>query len=243
MSVYYSVLIPAHNEEENLSPLLQEIQQVLSTLGKSWEVIVVDDASTDGTWSVLEKESAAMPQLKGILLARRSGQTAALDTGLHAASGKIFITMDGDGQNDPSDIPNLLKALDGVDCVSGCRERRQDTWQKKLVSRWANGLRRFLLGDGIHDTGCSLKAFHSYCFRNIKLYKGMHRFLPSLMIIEGFRVKELPVSSRPRKCGKSHYSLRNRGFSTLSDLLAVWWMKRRHVHAPVARHLPNKEST
>jgi glycosyltransferase involved in cell wall biosynthesis len=184
-----------------------------------------------------------MPELKGFSLKERSGQTTALETGIRSAHGEILITLDGDGQNDPHDIPSLLAALDGVDGVSGCRQLRQDTWKKRLVSSYANGIRRWLLGDDIHDTGCSLKVFHAYCFSNIKLFKGMHRFLPALVTIEGFRVSEVPVSSRPRNKGKSHYSLRNRGFSTISDLLAVWWMKRRHVHADVVRRLPPHSST
>ena len=238
MVIYYSVLIPAHNEEKNLPNLLKEIHEVMAREGKPWEVIVVDDASTDQTWTILEKEHLTLPQLKGIRLKKQSGQTAALEIGLHAVTGEIVITLDGDGQNDPHDIPKLLDALDGFDCVSGCRQRRHDRWDRKLISATANGTRRWLLGDNIQDTGCSLKAFRTSCFRHIKLFKGMHRFLPSLLIIEGFQVKEIPVSHRPRASGKSNYSIFNRGFSTITDLFAVWWMKRRRLHGEIDQQFP-----
>jgi glycosyltransferase involved in cell wall biosynthesis len=241
MSVHYSVIIPAHNEEENLQNLLQEIEEVMTALLEPWEVIVVDDASTDKTWDIIKKKHFLLPELKGIQLKQQSGQTAAVLTGLKNAQGTILITLDGDGQNDPHDIHLLLTALHGTDCVCGYRIRRQDTWDRRLISRIANGMRRWLLGDDIHDTGCSLKAFYASCFTNIKLFKGMHRFLPSLLMIEGFHVKEIPVSHRPRKAGKSNYSLLNRGFSTISDLLAVWWMKRRHIQVEVSHKLQTLE--
>jgi dolichol-phosphate mannosyltransferase len=234
----YSVIIPVHNEEKSLPPLLQELEEVMTALNEPWEVIVVDDSSTDGTWDTLKKSHVVLPQLKGIQLKKQFGQTAALLAGLKSAQGNVLLTLDGDGQNDPHDIPRLISALHDVDCVSGCRIRRQDSWDKRVTSRFANGLRRWLLGDDLHDTGCSLKAFYASCYANIKLFKGMHRFLPSLLMIEGYQVKEIPVSHRPRKSGKSHYSLFNRGFSTINDLLAVWWMKQRHIQVEVSLRLP-----
>lgn len=231
MAVYFSVVLPAHNEEDNLPPLLQEIQSVLNQIGRTWEIIVVDDGSTDHTWNLLR--TASVP-VRGIRLKERSGQSAALDIGLRAANGEIIITLDADGQNDPKDIPSLLEALDGYDCVSGCRQNRQDSFHRKVITFMANTTRRWLLNDGIHDTGCSLKVFKAPCFRNVKLFKGMHRFLPVLIMIEGFHVTEWPVSHRPRTKGTSHYSIFNRGFSTIADLLAVWWMKRRHLNGAIS---------
>jgi len=235
MNVKYSIVIPAHNEKDNLPPLIQEIKSVMDKLGEPWEIIVVDDGSTDGSWEALHK--CHLPQLRGFLLKQQSGQSAALDIGIKAALGEIIIVLDGDGQNDPHDIPKLLVALDGVDCVSGCRQIRQDRWDRKIISTIANGTRKWLLGDDIHDTGCSLKAYRADCLRHIKLFKGMHRFLPSLLIIEGFQVKELPVSHRPRTLGTSNYSIFNRGLSPIVDLLAVWWMGRRRLRGEIAQTL------
>lgn len=238
MDSFHSIIIPAHNEQENLPKLLDEIKEVMQKLGLTWEVLVVDDGSTDTTWKTLETIQQKLPELRAIRHTRSFGQTAALYTGIKSALGSIIITMDADGQNNPQDIPRVLQGLANVDCVSGCRALRHDTWQKKVTSKIANACRRLVLGDTIVDTGCSLKAFKACCFQNIKPFRGMHRFLPSLFLIEGYKVREISVSHRPRQKGISHYSLRNRGFSTLSDLLAVAWMKKRHFSVEVERTLP-----
>jgi|AMWB02.1.fsa_nt_gi glycosyltransferase involved in cell wall biosynthesis len=240
MVVRYSIVLPAHNEVENLPQLLKEISSVMTDLTESWEVVVVDDASTDGTWNALKKFEGP---LQAIRLKHQSGQSAALNVGLKAAKGEILITLDADGQNDPHDIPLLLKALEGEDCVSGWRQHRHDRFHRRLISSFANGTRRWVLGDSIQDTGCSLKAFRANCFHSIKLFKGMHRFLPSLFLIEGFRVKEIPVSHRPRARGTSNYSIFNRGVSTVSDLFAVWWMKRRRLFAPIAEQFSTNRTS
>ena len=231
MAVRYSVVLPAYNEADSLPTLLNEISSVMSELGEPWQVVVVDDGSTDRTWEAIKNFNGP---IQGLRLSRRSGQSAALDAGLKAAQGEILITLDADGQNDPHDIPLLLKALAEADCVCGWRQRRHDRLHRKVLSSAANTARRWFLGDKIQDTGCSLKVFRSDAIRSIKLFKGMHRFLPSLLLIEGFRVKEIPVSHRPRTRGASKYSVFNRGLSTVSDLFAVWWMKRRRLNAPIA---------
>ena len=231
MAVRYSVVLPAHNEAESLPALLDEISSVMSGLGEPWEVVVVDDGSTDGTWEAVKKFNGPM---QGVRLKHRSGQSAALDAGLKAAKGEVLITLDADGQNDPHDIPLLLKALEEADCVCGWRQRRHDRLHRRVLSSVANKTRQWVLGDRIQDTGCSLKIFRADAVRSIKLFRGMHRFLPSLLLIEGFRVKEIPVSHRPRTRGASKYSVFNRGLSTVSDLFAVWWMKRRRLNAPIA---------
>ena len=240
MTVRYSVVLPAHNEATTLPSLLDEISSVMSELNEPWEIVAVDDGSTDGTWEAIKKFEGPM---QGIRLKHQSGQSAALDAGLKAARGEILITLDADGQNDPHDIPLLLKALEGVDCVCGCRQRRHDRLHRRLISTFANSARRWVLGDKIQDSGCSLKVMQAHCARSIKLFRGMHRFLPSLLLIEGFRVKEVPVSHRPRTGGSSKYSIFNRGISTFSDLFAVWWMKRRRLHAPVAEHFSTNKAS
>ena len=237
MSIYYSVIIPAHNENANLPSLLEEIKDVMASLKKPWEVLVIDDGSTDGTWQTLEQISTTLPELKGLHLQTQSGQSAALHIGFQAARGEAIITLDGDGQNDPHDIPKLLAVFDGIDCVSGQRQRRQDRTSRRWISTMANGTRRWLLGDDIRDTGCSLKVFRASTLQKVKLFKGMHRFLPSLIMQEGGEVKEIPVSHRPRQKGKSNYSICNRGLSTITDLLAVWWMKRRRLQGVVDRQV------
>jgi glycosyltransferase involved in cell wall biosynthesis len=242
MFIYYSIIIPAHNEETNLKQLLGEIATVMNPLEKAWEVIVVDDGSTDGTWKSLEAMQFDLPQLKAIQLAEQSGQTAALDTGVRAAQGQIIITLDGDGQNDPKDIPAMVQALDGTDCVCGWRYDRHDTWSRRWISTIANGCRRWVLGDTIHDAGCALKVCRASCFSQVTLFKGMHRFLASLFLIEGLRVTEIPVSHRPRSAGTSNYSIFNRGFSTLVDLAAVRWMQRRRVRCHITKRLPTNDT-
>lgn len=234
----YSIVIPAHNEAENISQLVHDVCSTMASVGGTWELIIVDDCSSDNTWEVLESLHKEVPQLRSIRLRRQSGQTAALSTGFKVSKGDILITLDGDGQNDPKDIPRLLEALVGSDCVCGYRGLRRDSWTKRMTSRIANSVRRFLLDDKVRDTGCSLKAFRAECVENIKFFRGMHRFLPALIAMEGFHVIEMSVRHHPRKKGKSHYSFLNRGFSTISDLLAVWWMKRRIVNVDIEKTLP-----
>lgn len=231
-----SIIIPVHNEGENILPLLQETKDVMKGVGKEWEIIVVDDASTDDTWEKLTKVQAI--PLRCLKLKKQSGQTSGLAAGFTFAKGNIFITLDGDGQNDPHDIPRLLETLTCCDCVCGYREQRHDSWQKRIISKAANAVRRLILGDDIIDTGCSLKAFRKECLENICLFKGAHRFLASLILMGGFSVKQIPVSHRPRTKGKSHYSLFNRGPSLLTDLFAVRWLKRRHITVQVEEEFP-----
>jgi len=234
----YSVVIPAYNEAENIVPLLFEIKEVMESLGKEWEVLVIDDASTDSTWQVLEQTKEKLPQLRALRHANRSGQSSAFETGFQHVKGALTITLDGDGQNDPHDIPKLLeKVVPGVGCVCGIRMKRQDTWRKNSISKLANGTRRFFLRDNISDTGCSLKVFKTEALKTVKMYKGLHRFLPALVIIEGYKVDEVPVSHRGRLHGSSKYSIFNRGISTLTDLFAVWWMRKRRVLTSVEKSI------
>jgi glycosyltransferase involved in cell wall biosynthesis len=236
--VLYSLVIPARNEKENLPSLLREIVDVMTSLNSPWEVIVVDDGSTDGSWPILEFLRKSIPQLRAIRLKNSCGQSAALSIGFSYALGEYIITLDGDGQNNPYDIPRLIESLDGVDCVVGFRIQRRDNFEKRSISTIANTARRLVLSDNLRDSACSLKIFRAECLRHIKIFKGMHRFLPSLFMIEGYSVKEIPVSHRSRNRGKTNYSLFDRGISVFFDLCAVAWMKRRKLQLTIERTLP-----
>lgn len=227
--VAYSVIIPAHNEAENLPELLEELTEAMPRLGKAYEILVVDDGSSDETASVLRKLQGEHGALRVLCLDRHCGQSSALEAGLRAARGEWLITLDADGQNPPHEIARLVDALPGWDAVCGWRRDRQDRPWKRLSSRVANAVRRFVLKDGIHDIGCSLRVFHRDCLRGVKLrmFRGLHRFFPALLVLAGYRVHQVPVGHRPRRKGRSHYSTWNRLIGPLVDLWAVRWMKRR----------------
>jgi len=227
VAIHCSIIIPAHNEAACLPDLLSELQTVLDTLPGASEILVVDDGSTDETPAILEHWSIREPRLRWFRMNGNFGQSAAFDAGFRAARGEVLITLDADGQNPPDEIPRMLAALDGCDMVCGWRYGRQDHWTKHWASKFANTLRRWVLQDGIHDTGCSLKAFRREAVARIKLFHGLHRFLPALVQMEGFEVQEIRVAHRPRHGGRSHYGILNRMFGPLIDLLAVRWMKRR----------------
>jgi dolichol-phosphate mannosyltransferase len=228
-----SLVVPAYNERENLIPLTAAIIETLRGLGQRYEVLFVDDGSEDGTAGVLQDLVAKHPEVRMIRFRRNAGQTAALDAGFKRARGAVVITLDADLQNDPRDIPTLLAKLADYDAVCGIRQRRQDTWLRRLSSTIANGIRRRVLRDDIVDIGCSLRAYKRPCLASIKLYHGMHRFLPVLLQIEGFRVGQVPVGHHPRQHGTSKYNVRNRAWRALMDLFAVRWMQRRQLRYEV----------
>jgi glycosyltransferase involved in cell wall biosynthesis len=224
-----SVVIPAFNEEENVEPCVRELIPVLEALGRPFEVIIVDDGSRDATPAVLERLGREDGRLRVLRLRRNAGQSAALDAGFRAARGAVVVSMDADLQNDPRDIPRLLAALAGHDAVCGWRVDRRDPWTKRVASRVANAVRNRVTGDGVHDTGCTLKAFRREALERLRLYRGMHRFLPALLRIEGFRVTEVPVTHRPRRAGVSKYGNWGRLWAGVADLWAVRWMARRRL--------------
>lgn len=231
---WLSVVIPAFNEEANVEACYRELVPILEGLGRPFEVIAVDDGSTDRTFEILAELAAADPRLRLIRFRRNAGQTAALDAGFRAARGEVVVTMDADLQNDPRDIPRLLAELGASDAACGWRVRRQDPWPKRVSSRIANAVRNRLTAEAIHDTGCSLKAYRRECLARLKLYRGMHRFLPTLLKLEGFRVVEVPVNHRPRRAGRSKYSIGNRLWTGLADLFAVRWMMKRRLRYEIA---------
>ncbi|MBA3722083.1 MAG: glycosyltransferase family 2 protein [Parachlamydiaceae bacterium] len=230
MTIQYSIVIPLKNEESNIGDLLNEIEPVMTKLHQTWEVICIDDGSTDNTRSVLLRLASKKKYLKPIIFNRNYGQSSAFDAGFKAAKGTFIITLDGDRQNDPADIPKLIELIHECDLVCGIRQKRKDPWNKRIISKIANPIRRWLCDDGVQDTGCSLKIYRRSCLQQIKMFNGMHRFLPALFKIENFKVTEVPVNHRERTSGKSNYNFFNRSFNTIADLIAVRWMKKRHLN-------------
>ena len=224
-----SVVAPVYNEEENLPVLVSRLVDVLAPLGRSYEMIFVDDASTDRSRALLKEMVAQVPQLRVIGFRKNCGETAAGAAGLKAARGDVVITMDADLQNDPRDIPMMLDYLKEYDMVTGWRRKRDDSWVKRVTSKIANGVRNALSGETIRDSGCTYRAYKRECLENLKLYKGMHRFMPTLVKMEGFRVIEVPIAHHPRQFGVSKYTTWNRMWQAFVDLLAVRWMKSRHI--------------
>ena len=227
-----SVVVPCHNEEGNLRPLLDGLRRVLDPLRVSYEIVVTDDASTDGSWNVLKDLAARDPRVRVQRFATNCGESAASWAGMQAARGQTIVTIDADLQNDPDDIPRFLGALDRADCVCGTRRATRgegDGVVRIASSRIANWVRTQLAHDGITDAGCTYRAFRRDCLANLRFFKGIHRFLPTLIGMEGFRVIEIPVANHPRASGRSHYGIRNRILVSFVDLLAVRWMRSRAV--------------
>jgi glycosyltransferase involved in cell wall biosynthesis len=231
----FSIVIPLKNEEENVQDLIDEVKGVMNRLGEPWELICVDDGSTDGTFQKLQQIKSHVKELRIIKMARNYGQSTAFDVGFRLSGGEFVITMDGDRQNDPQDIPKLIEAMDGFDLVCGQRVKRKDPFSKRIISKMANAIRSRLCQDGVADTGCSLKLYRRACLERIKMYNGTHRFLPALFNIEGFKVKEVPVNHRQRTKGQTKYNIFNRSFNTIADMLAVRWMRKRHIRYEVER--------
>ena len=232
---YLSIIIPVYNERNNLIPLDDKLDRELKKLNLSYEIIFIDDGSSDGSLHLIESMQKHNPFIRFIQFGHNHGQSAAFVAGFKAARGDIFVTLDADLQNDPADIPLLLEKIKDYDVVCGWRHKRNDPWIKRVSSKIGNAVRNSLSEEEIADTGCSLKAFRRECFDNVKLFKGMHRFFPTLMKMEGFRVTQVKVSHHPRLHGKSKYNIRNRLFSSFHDLLAIRWMKKRKINYDIIK--------
>jgi dolichol-phosphate mannosyltransferase len=228
-----SIVIPVRNEAENVAPLVAEIRAALEGL-IGYEIIFVDDASEDATPGVITRLAVEMPQLRLLRHGGNCGQSAAIRTGVKAAQGAWIATLDGDGQNDPADIPKLWHLVPAGSetasvLLSGYRENRQDSWSKRAASRVANGIRRRLLGDDTPDSGCGLKLFPRSLFLDLPFFDHMHRFLPALVLREGGTVTSVPVNHRPRRKGVSKYGILDRLGVGIVDLFGVLWLRRRAV--------------
>jgi dolichol-phosphate mannosyltransferase len=229
-----SIVVPVLNEADNIAPLIAEIRAALAT-SPAWgpyEIIYVDDGSDDATPEALNGEAETCPELVVVRHGARAGQSAAIRTGVKSARAPVIVTLDGDGQNDPADIPALLAAYaEAPDrarlMIAGQRARRRDSWVKRVSSRIANAVRSGLLGDGTPDTGCGLKVFGRRAFLDMPSFDHMHRFLPALMIRQGGRVVSMAVNHRPRERGQSNYGVLDRFFVGITDLFGVLWLKRR----------------
>jgi dolichol-phosphate mannosyltransferase len=224
-----SVVFPVYNEEENIPILLAEIAKALDGQPWTYEIVAVDDGSGDRSLQVLRDLRATYPNLRVLTFEKNSGQTAALDAAWRSARGTYVISLDADLQNDPADIPVMMKRLEQsrVDMVIGVRVNRHDTWSRKMQSKIGNGVRNWITRDRVTDTGCSLKLVKREAIDRVRLYTGMHRFLPTLVRMQGYQVIEMPVNHRARRYGVSKYGAMNRAFRGLADCLAVRWMSTR----------------
>ena len=222
-----SIVVPLFNEEESLPLLVEKLLLALRPLGRSFELVLVDDGSSDRTAEVLRQQAAGAPELVAVLLRRNYGQTAAMAAGFDASRGRLIVTLDGDLQNDPADITMLLERLEqGYDLVSGWRHQRQDHAVSRLLpSKIANALIARVTGVRLHDYGCSIKAYRRELVEDMNLYGELHRFLPALAFIEGARIAEVKVNHNARQFGQSKYGI-DRTFRVLMDLFTVWFMKR-----------------
>ena len=231
-----SVVVPCYNERENLRPLLAEVRETLDRAGVEWEMVITDDASTDGSWEEMKAAAAEEPRLRVQRNRVNSGETAASWAGMLSARGRVIVTMDADLQNDPADLPRFLEGLRAHDVVCGTRvesRKKGDGFIRIASSRIANWVRNRLSSESISDAGCTYRAFRRECIRRLQLFKGMHRFLPTLFKMQGYSVVEIAISNRPRLHGESKYGVWNRLFKSFRDLLAVRWMKERWIRIDV----------
>jgi dolichol-phosphate mannosyltransferase len=240
-----SIVVPVYNEEENLPLLWPELREVLDATRLGYEVLFVDDGSQDRSAEIIRAFREQDQRVRLLRLKANAGETAATDAGFKALRGRYVVVMDADLQNDPHDIPAMLAHLDQWDAVTGWRVNRAagDSWIRRLSSRIANRIRNALSRESIQDSGCTFRAFRRECLRELVLYRGFHRFVPTLLKMQGFRVLEVPVNHRPRRFGQSKYGIGNRALRAFLDLLVVRWMKDRQLRYEVAEGAGEDERT
>src|SRR3954464_9964055 len=232
---YLSLVIPCYNEEENVPTLLQRVEASLQQTGRPFEVVLVDDGSTDSTPRLLAEAMKTKPWLRVLRMARNGGQSAAFEAGFEAARGEVIATIDADLQNDPEEIPRLLPMLDErkVDMITGWRKDRQDTGFRKWQSRQANRIRNWITGETVQDSASSLKIYKAHAIKGIKLFRGAHRYFPTLVKLRGYTVREEPVKHSHRFAGTAKYGFGNRAFVGIDDLFGVRWLKKRYLRYEV----------
>jgi glycosyltransferase involved in cell wall biosynthesis len=230
-SPYLSLVIPAYNEQENIPTLLTRVENSLKQLGKPFEVIIIDDGSTDNTPKMLDEAMTRLPWLRVLRMRKNSGQSAAFEAGFDAARGQIIATIDADLQNDPEEIPRLVPLLDekNVDMITGWRKERQDTKFRRWQSRQANRIRNWITEETVNDSASSLKLYRAHAIKGIKLFRGAHRYFPTLVKMRGGTVFETPVKHSQRFAGTAKYGFGNRAFVGIYDLFGVRWMKKRYI--------------
>ncbi len=225
--IRYSIVIPVYNEQDVVAALLDEIKRFASAWRSDYEILMIDDGSSDRTAEIIGNQFQNWSQGRLVRLNRNSGQAAALYYGMKRARGEVVILMDGDGQNDPRDIPKVLAPLDEVDMVVGIRVERQDSFARRKMSWLANAARSRILRDGVADSGCGIKAFHRRVIDAFIPMRTLYSFMPALAISAGFTLRQVPVHHRPRSGGKSKYGVRQFLWKPLLDLMGVWWFTRR----------------
>jgi glycosyltransferase involved in cell wall biosynthesis len=226
---YLSLVVPAYNEQENIPTLLERVEKSLAAIGRSFEVIIVDDGSTDRTTAILEEAMQCSPWLRVLKMRKNSGQSAAFEAGFDAARGEIIATIDADLQNDPEEIHRLLPLIEGYDMITGWRKERQDTPFRRWQSRQANRIRNWVTGETVNDSASSLKLYRAHAIKGVKLFRGAHRYFPTLVKMRGYTVREEPVKHSARFAGTAKYGFGNRAFVGIADLFGVRWLKKRYL--------------
>jgi glycosyltransferase involved in cell wall biosynthesis len=231
MDIYLSLVIPAYNEQENIPTLLQRVGAALAPIGRPFEVIIIDDGSTDDTPRLLAEGMKQYPWLRVVRMRKNAGQSAAFEAGFEAARGELVATIDADLQNDPEEIPRLIPLLDEqhVDMITGWRKERQDTSFRRWQSRQANRIRNWITQETVNDSASSLKIYRAHAIQGIKLFRGAHRYFPTLVKMRGYTVYETPVKHSHRFAGTAKYGFGNRAFVGIADLFGVRWMKKRYL--------------
>lgn len=240
---YLSLVIPAYNEQENIPSLLERVSAALLLTGRPFEVIIVDDGSTDNTRPLLDEAMKCHAWLRVLRMSRNSGQTAAFEAGFAAGRGQVIATIDADLQNDPEEIPRLLPLLDDYDMVTGWRKDRADTAFRRWQSRQANRIRNWITGETVNDSASSLKLYKASAIKGLKLFRGAHRYFPTLVKMRGFTVREEPVKHSPRFAGTAKYGFGNRALVGIADLFGVRWLKNRCLRYEVTELSRGDENT
>ena len=236
-SPYITILVTVKNERENVSLLVKEIVSAFSPTGMNFEILYVDDGSTDDTYAVILETQKSTPQLRAVQLDKNYGQSTALLAGIKESHGELVATLDGDLQNDPADFTRMIQMLEerSLDMVTGIRSNRHDSTYRRFQSRIANSVRNMITGDDIVDSACAVRVFRRKCVDDIARFKGMHRFMPTLFRMAGYRVEQVSVNHRQRKFGTTKYGMLNRVFKATSDLFAVRWLQKNFIRYSITR--------